>query len=142
MAPAYVWHGTKKAPQRAGIRHNMIVPYGAYKCKDGAVMFAIQNEREWKRFCEIVLKQVSICTDLRYANNQVRLTNRVALETYIEGCFSNLKRQEVINRLEEASIANANLNEVSDLFDHPQLQARNRWVERCPSIDGKYSGIG
>ena len=49
MPPLYFWHGSGQIPQRCGVRHNMIVPYGAYRCADGAVNFAIQNEREWRR---------------------------------------------------------------------------------------------
>jgi len=62
MPPIYVWQGTGRIPARVGVRHNMIVPYGAYRCSDGAVNFAIQNEREWSRFCHTVLQLPQLVT--------------------------------------------------------------------------------
>ena len=62
----YSWQGTGKTPARAGMRHNMVVPYGAYACADGPVNFAIQNEREWDMFCKTVLQRPGrfACEDL------------------------------------------------------------------------------
>lgn len=45
MPPLYHWLGAHSVVARTGLRHNMIVPYGAYACADGAVLLAIQNER-------------------------------------------------------------------------------------------------
>ena len=55
MPPLYVWLGAGVVPARVGVRHNMIVPYGAYPCADGEVIFAVQNDSEWRRFCAQVL---------------------------------------------------------------------------------------
>ena len=65
----YVQLGTGSAPPRAGLRHNMIVPYGAYRCADGSVMFAIQNDREWRRFCEQVFGRADLADEPRFARN-------------------------------------------------------------------------
>src|SRR5262249_55469168 len=81
MPPIYVWLGTGRIPQRVGIRHNMVVPYGAYACADGLVNFAVQNDREWRRFCEQVLGMPGLADDPRFLNNESRLHNRVALES-------------------------------------------------------------
>ncbi|WP_309571703.1 CaiB/BaiF CoA-transferase family protein, partial [Deinococcus sp.] len=96
MPPLYVHLGQGRTPVRAGLRHNMIVPYGAYTCADGQVMFAVQNEREWIRLCEVVLQQSALITDERYVGNERRLRNREALEAEIEKTFSSLTRAEVL----------------------------------------------
>ncbi|MCK6629961.1 MAG: CoA transferase [Anaerolineae bacterium] len=129
MPSLYMWQGTGRIPARVGVRHNMIVPYGAYTCADGSVNFAIQNEREWTRFCHTVLQLPQLEHDERFATNAQRLHNRVALETLIEQQFASLPVIEVITRLEQAAIANAIVNDMSQVVNHPQLAARDRWME-------------
>jgi crotonobetainyl-CoA:carnitine CoA-transferase CaiB-like acyl-CoA transferase len=129
MTPAlYVWHGTGRVVQRAGIRHNMIVPYGAYDCADGSVMFAIQTDREWRRFCAVVMQSPSLADDARYSTNALRVENRVALEATIEARFRRQSRAEAIAALEAADIATGAVNDVPAVAAHPQLTARDRWV--------------
>lgn len=128
MPPMYVWQGTGQVPQRCGVRHNMIVPYGVYRCADGAVNFAIQNEREWRRFCEQVLDAADLAADPRFDANAVRLQNRAVLEAMIEECFGRHTRAEVLRRLDAAGIANGAVNDVPEVVAHPQLAARGRWV--------------
>jgi crotonobetainyl-CoA:carnitine CoA-transferase CaiB-like acyl-CoA transferase len=129
MTPAlYVWRGTGTVPVRAGVRHNMIVPYGAYACADGVVLFAIQTQREWRRFCEQVMDAPSLADDPRFATNADRLGNRAELEAIIEDRLRGLERAGVVGRLEAADIPTGNLNDVPAVADHPQLAARGRWT--------------
>lgn len=102
MPQLYVQLASGSAPERAGLRHNMIVPYGAYRCADGDVMFAIQNEREWRRFCDIVIRRPSLADEPAFATNTDRLTNRVALESLIERAFEADPVRVVTERLERA----------------------------------------
>jgi len=129
MAPMYVWHGTGRAPARAGARHNMIVPYGAHACADGMVYFAVQNEREWRRFCSVILALPALADDDRFATNEKRLRNRVEIEKLIEEVFSTRKRAELLALLDQAGIANSQMNDVAGAVNHPQLAARRRWVD-------------
>ncbi len=129
MPPINVFMGTGKAPLRAGLRHNMIVPYGAYRCADGEVIFSIQNEREWKQFCELVLEQPNLTDDLRFKTNDLRLENRTEIEAILEAKFSQFSTSQTIERLERAGVANASINEVPDVIGHPQLAARERWTQ-------------
>src|SRR5579863_1552249 len=102
MPPLYAWQGTGRIPERAGLRHNMMVPYGAYNCADGPVNFAIQNEREWRRFCEQVLEMPALAVDERFAGNGRRLENRAALEATIEREFARFSKSEILAKLEAA----------------------------------------
>ena len=129
MPPINVYMGTGKAPLRTGLRHNMIVPYGAYRCSDGGVMFSIQNKREWKQFCELVLQQPRLANDPRFKTNALRLENRIELEKIIEGKLGQFSTSVIIEQLEKAGIANATVNEVPGVIEHPQLSARGRWTE-------------
>jgi itaconate CoA-transferase len=123
----YTWHGTGQTPPRYGMRHNMIVPYGAYDCADGAVNFSIQNDREWARFCEQVLEIPEFAA--QFPNNALRLQNRQKVEGVIEDWFSRQTRTEILRRLDAAGIANGCVNEIPDVIRHPQLAARGRWSE-------------
>jgi len=116
------------APARAGVRHNMIVPYGAYACSDGAVMFAVQNDGEWRRFCDGVLGTPEIANDVRFATNADRLMNRSELESLIERRFADFPRASILTLLEAADIPTGTVNDVAAVANHQQLAARGRWT--------------
>ncbi|MFN8573145.1 MAG: CaiB/BaiF CoA-transferase family protein [Gemmatimonadaceae bacterium] len=124
----YVQLGTGSAPRRAGLRHSMIVPYGAYRCADGHVMFSIQNEREWRRFCDVVLADPTLADHPSYVTNAQRLQHRVELEGLIEAVFRTLSAQAITQRLELAAIANAVVNDLAAVAAHAQLKGRQRWT--------------
>jgi itaconate CoA-transferase len=130
MTPAlYVWEGTGRIPQRVGVRHNMIVPYGAYPCADGEVMFAIQTDREWRRLCADVLDDASLADDPRYVTNAARVANRDTLEALITARFAQASRADVTTRLEAADIPMGAVNDVPAVRHHSQLTARKRWTQ-------------
>lgn len=110
-------------PARMGLHHPSIAPYGAYACKDGVeVLIAIQNEREWLRFCEIVLLKPQIASDDRFVEPAGRVGNRHALDDVIKAAFGAASRNIIIQRLEEATIAYAKVNTVQELSEHPTLK--------------------
>lgn len=115
---------------RTGARHATIAPYGPFAAGDGrTVMLGLQNEREWKDFCDKVLRRPEIAADPRFETNSRRLENREALTGMIQEAFSPLSREQVIERLDAARIANAQMNEIGEVWKHPQLAARRRWRE-------------
>lgn len=132
--PAYYALGGK-APPRQGASHAAIAPYGPFATgDDNLVLLSIQNEREWLRFCELVLQRPSFATDPRFHDNSQRVANRQVLEAEITAVFADLTREELISRLEQAQIANAAINSVQDFVDHPQLAARQRWREVSSAV--------
>jgi itaconate CoA-transferase len=90
-------------------------------------MLGLQNEREWSTFCEHVLMRPDLATDPRYASNSRRSAAREQLHGIIVGVFAGLTATEVLRRLDEARIANAQVNDMHDVWQHPQLAARHRW---------------
>jgi len=128
--PLYYAFEGAAPPPRAGASHATIYPYGPFPVGDGAsVMLGLQNEREWQVFCEKVLRQASLATDVLYDNNSKRSANRDKLRALIVEAFSSMTIEQVVERLELAQIANARVNEMKDVWAHPQLQARERWVQ-------------
>jgi crotonobetainyl-CoA:carnitine CoA-transferase CaiB-like acyl-CoA transferase len=90
-------------------------------------MLGLQNEREWKQFCELVLQEPALAVDARFASNARRNENRKALEAIILEEFGKLSAEQVVARLEQAQIANARMNDMAGVWAHPQLRARQRW---------------
>jgi itaconate CoA-transferase len=130
--PMYYAYDGQHPPGRNGAAHATIYPYGPFRAGDGkVVMLGLQNEREWKVFCDIVLQSPELAADPRFDANVRRVENRSVLKEVIEARFADLAAENVIARLDEARIANAAVNEVGDLWTHPQLRAR----ERFRSID-------
>jgi itaconate CoA-transferase len=128
--PLYYAFDGATPPPRAGAAHATIYPYGPFPAGDGhTVMLGLQNEREWAAFCQQVLAQPTLATDERFASNSRRVANREALRQMIVDAFSPLTAQQVIERLEEAQIANARVNTMQDVWQHPQLKARQRWTQ-------------
>ena len=128
--PLYYAMDGATPPQRTGASHATIYPYGPFPAGDGkTVMLGLQNEREWKAFCAQVLLQHSVADDERFASNSKRSAHREALRAIILDAFGKLTATEVVERLEQAQIANAQVNTMADVWAHPQLQARGRWTE-------------
>ncbi|WP_420483196.1 CaiB/BaiF CoA transferase family protein [Burkholderia cepacia] len=126
--PMYYAYDGQQPPGRNGAAHATIYPYGPFTAGDGrVVMLGLQNEREWKVFCDIVLRRPDLATDPRFDANVRRSENRASLKAVIEQVFADLTAQDVIARLDEAQIANAAVSQVGDLWTHPQLHARGRF---------------
>jgi itaconate CoA-transferase len=90
-------------------------------------MLGLQNEREWKAFCTVVLQQAALVDDARFASNAQRHEHRDELRAVIVAAFAALTAQQVIARLDEAQIANAHVNDMAAVWAHPQLHARHRF---------------
>ena len=116
------------APPRTGASHATIAPYGPVMSGDNkAVYLGLQNEREWKKFCEVVLRNPELSGDPRFNSNAKRVQNRPQLDLAMQAVFRKLTAAEIIARLEAAQIANARMNTIQEFVDHPQLTARERW---------------
>ena len=127
--PMYYAYEGAAPPPRAGAAHATIYPYGPFEAGDGlSVMLGLQNEREWAAFCSTVLQQPHLASDERFASNALRVANRPALQAIIDQVFQGLSTEQVLARLEQAQIANARVNDMHDVWAHPQLAARARWT--------------
>ncbi|MSQ62227.1 MAG: CoA transferase [Betaproteobacteria bacterium] len=128
--PAYFTAYGGAAPPRSGPHHATIVPYGPFKAGDGKTVFlSIQNEREFERFCDVVLLNSGLKSNPKFSSGPVRAAYRDAMHEEIDRVFSKLTAEKILQRLDEANIANARLNSMQEFWDHPQLEARERWRE-------------
>jgi len=128
--PLYYAFDGAAPPPRTGGTHATIYPYGPFRAGDDkAIMLGLQNEREWGRFCQDVLLRPELAKEERFSSNSKRVVARDSLRAIILEVFASLAADQIIARLDQAGIANAQMNDMHDVWRHPQLRARGRWVE-------------
>jgi formyl-CoA transferase len=121
------------APDRMGLKHSFIAPYGAFRCANGAlILISVQNNREFTALCEQVLQQPQLPTDPRFSENTARYANRIALEAIVNAVFEGFSSAEMVQKLDAAKIANARLNSVAELSEHPFLKNSNAIIGGMP----------
>jgi itaconate CoA-transferase len=127
-SPAYYTMYGGSAPERVGAQHATIAPYGPYTASDGtSLLIAIQNDREWTRFCAVVLGAPALATLAEYATNSDRVVHRDELNEVITKRFSEFGAPELVGMLEQSQVAYASLNTMRQFLDHPVLRERDRW---------------
>jgi itaconate CoA-transferase len=127
--PAYFTAYGGTPPSRSGAFHATIVPYGPFAAADGGTVFlSVQNEREFGRFCDLVLGNPGLKTDARFSSGPARQRNRKAMHEEVDRVFSMLDAAEIVRRLDAADIANARLNDMNEFWAHPQIAARERFA--------------
>ena len=128
--PLYYAFQGAPPPARTGASHATIYPYGPFQAGDGkTVMLGLQNEREWAVFCKTVLERPELESDARFSTNSKRSAARNDLRTIISDAFARLTADQVVERLDRAQIANAQVNDMHAVWGHAQLKARRRWRE-------------
>jgi crotonobetainyl-CoA:carnitine CoA-transferase CaiB-like acyl-CoA transferase len=126
--PVYATDHTGAEPPRVGLSHPVIAPYDAYPTADGhEIVVGIQNDREWARLATEVLHRPELAVDADFATNVARVRNRAAVDVAVAEVMATLTVDAAVNALDAARIASARLNTVSELLEHPQLAARDRW---------------
>ena len=128
-APAYYTRYGGRQPARVGAQHATIAPYGPYGCADGRLLLAVQNDREWRALCTIVLGDPAVATDPRFASNSARVAHREELDELISGRLAPLTTAVAAKLLDGAGVAHAGINRIEAFLDHPVLAERERWHE-------------
>ncbi|CCH28709.1 CaiB/BaiF CoA-transferase family protein [Actinosynnema sp. NPDC047251] len=123
--PALYAAGTGAAAPRTGAHHPSIAPYGPFRCRDGAVHLAVQNDPQWRRLCG-VLGRPELADDVRFGTVGTRVAHRPELHAELD--FTGWAAADLLDALDAADVPAARTRSVADLPDHPQLAARERWT--------------
>jgi itaconate CoA-transferase len=123
----YTAYGGRQ-PGRTGAEHATIAPYGPFATADGIVVLGLQNDREWRSLCAVVLGDADLADDPRFAVNSARVAHRAELNALVEARLAALDTDAASALLDKAGIANARLNQVREFLDHPVLEGRGRWL--------------
>ncbi|MFV0297657.1 MAG: CaiB/BaiF CoA transferase family protein [Hyphomicrobiaceae bacterium] len=116
--------GVQGHPQpRIGLRHTALAPYGVFQTRDDQpVLIAIQNEREWRAFCEKVLEAPDVASNPKFAMNPDRVANREEMDRLIQAWFARHDVADAIAKLDAAQIAFGRVSDWAALRDHPHLR--------------------
>jgi crotonobetainyl-CoA:carnitine CoA-transferase CaiB-like acyl-CoA transferase len=121
--PLLYFEGTGTAPQRLGLAHPSICPYGAFATSDGAlVLISIQNEREWAAFCAVFLEAPELSLQPGFETNTIRVANRAMVDARVGQMFAALTRDEAAAKLRAANTAYGFVNDLAALGRHPALR--------------------
>lgn len=127
--PALYQRYTGAPSARTGLHHATIAPYGPYQAGTGTpVLVAVQNEGQWSRFCSIVLHRGDLVNDQRYATNQQRVQNRAVMDREIQRSLAAIDHADHIERLQDADLPHATVNDLAGPLEHPQLLEHSRWI--------------
>jgi crotonobetainyl-CoA:carnitine CoA-transferase CaiB-like acyl-CoA transferase len=118
---------TGAQPARMGLSHSSIAPYDGFPTRDGQVLIGVQNDRGWRTLVTEVLDVPALAEDARFATNVQRVANRAALDAALAEQTAKHSTDELAQRLAAAGIPAAQVKDVGDVVEHPQLQARDRW---------------
>jgi crotonobetainyl-CoA:carnitine CoA-transferase CaiB-like acyl-CoA transferase len=143
--PWLQWRYGGRQPPRLGLRHPSIQPYGVYRCRDSMlVLLAIQNEREWRVFCDRVLGRPDLSADQRFGDNTARVAHRDELQIEIDAVLSRLDGESVCARLDAADVAYGRLNDMAGLDAHPEFRALDCRTAsgpvQVPATPARFSG--
>ncbi|MEU6389720.1 CaiB/BaiF CoA-transferase family protein [Streptomyces sp. NPDC046939] len=141
--PAYYTRYGGTQPPRVGARHATIAPYGPFTAADGKdVLLSIQNEREWRALCAVVLDRPELADDPRFATGAARVAHREEVDAAVAARFAALGSEDAMALLDEAGIANAGVNSVAEFLAHPSLAARDRWRDiEVPGAPGPVQAL-
>ncbi|MEP4486477.1 MAG: CaiB/BaiF CoA-transferase family protein [Halioglobus sp.] len=115
-------------PTRLGNAHPNVVPYQSFVCADGHLIVAVGNDAQFRRFvAELGLSEMA--DDPRFATNRKRVENREELIPPLQAKMLEHSKQEWIDRLEAVSVPAGPINSVAEVFDEPQLAARQMRVQ-------------
>lgn len=138
--PHHFWH-RREEPERVGMKHHYVVPYGPYLARDGAyVNIAVASPEHWTVFCRDVLERPELLDDARFRDSPSRRANRIALERAIEDTFATRDAAEWFARLEGAGIPHGRVRGVAEVLAHPQVAAR-RLIREVDSPVGRIPTI-
>ena len=123
MAVPLIQQEAGKPPQRVGLAHPAIAPYGVFPTRDGeGILIAVQNDREWRVLAEKVLGDADLAADPDFATNLARVQRRAETDRRVAAVSSALDAERLRQKLTEADIAFAHVNDIAALARHPHLR--------------------
>jgi crotonobetainyl-CoA:carnitine CoA-transferase CaiB-like acyl-CoA transferase len=139
QASNYLIGGT--VPERLGNAHPNIVPYQAFATSDGHIILAVGNDSQFERLCA-VLQHPEWATHSDYASNSARVKNRHQLCSEIGRCLVQRSSEEWLQLLEQQAVPCGPINTIDQVFQDPQILARNMLVSLEDERAGQVQLVG
>lgn len=130
-------------PQRAGLAHPGICPYGVFMAQCGQeFILSVQNEREWQRLCATGIGRDELLSDERCKDNESRVAHREFVDTAVQQAIGEMSYALVQERFNAADLAFAPLHQITDLKAHKDFHTFDVMVgdrlihlPRVPGLD-------
>jgi crotonobetainyl-CoA:carnitine CoA-transferase CaiB-like acyl-CoA transferase len=135
---AGIYFATDTPPVRLGNRHPTIVPYETFAAADGEFVLAVGNDEQWKKFCEVA----SLDLGEQYATNRSRVTGYADLRPRVAAALRAHPRSHWIERLRAAGVPCGSVRNFDEVFDDPQIAAREMVVPMSHPAAGKIRVLG
>jgi len=119
---------TGQAPERTGNLHPNLTPYQVFACSDGHIIIATGNDGQFQRLCA-VLGLDHLALDPDYLHNADRIAHRDALSDLITAKTQTFTKIDLLQHCEEHGIPAGPINTLQEVFDDPQVVARNLRVD-------------
>jgi len=127
------YFATGDPPSKMGSKHPTITPYQAFETKNGYIVVAAASEAIWTRFCEAIERE-DLLEDPRFSDNASRVEHRDALDALLDEEFAQYTTEKLENRFEENDVPASPIRDIEEVFNSPQVQARNmRWTVPHPT---------
>jgi crotonobetainyl-CoA:carnitine CoA-transferase CaiB-like acyl-CoA transferase len=123
----YTQRHTGRQPPRMGLSHTAIAPYDAYPTLDGQMLIGVQSDRGWRDLVTKVLDAPELADDERFTTNVQRVRHRAECDAEVARRTSRWTTAELDARLAAAGVPAAQVKQLADVVEHPQLMARRRW---------------
>jgi crotonobetainyl-CoA:carnitine CoA-transferase CaiB-like acyl-CoA transferase len=124
------------APGRAGNAHQNVVPYQVFKAEDGYLIVAVGNDSQFRAY-SAAIGHPELGTDPRYQTNSQRIINRESLIPMLESVMLTRERDAWIDALEKVGVPCGPIQSIDQVFDHPQVKAREIWREVPHPVAGQ-----
>lgn len=132
------WLNAEFCPTRMGNHHPSVVPYTVYKAADGFVIVACGNDKQFIRLTA-ALGLPALAYDEAFMTNEARIKNRDRLDTELGDAIAAFDRETVIRLLEQAGVSCGPINDIAEVFDDPQVQARGLRIDQRRSDNSPIS---
>ena len=123
------WLNAEVCPRRMGNSHPSVVPYTVYQAKDGFIIIACGNDKQFIRLTA-ALGVPALADDVDFASNEARIKNRDRLDAMLGDIIAALDRAEVINKLETAGVSCGPINDIAEVFADPHVKARGARIDQ------------
>jgi len=124
-----------EAPRRAGNAHQNLVPYQVFAASDGHLIVAVGNDSQFRAYCDVI-GMPELAADPRYATNPGRVVNRETLVPVLAERMRAGGRDHWLRELERAGVPAGPINTIDQVYQDPQVQAREMWRDLPHPVAG------
>ena len=136
-----MYFATGDIPEPKGSAHRLTAPYQAFETSDGYVNIGAANQANWERLCAAIGRD-DLVTDPRFVEPRDRMSNIDDLVSTLEVTFAQQTSDHWLETLEAAGVPAGPINDLAQVYDDPQVRAREMMVETDHPVAGRVKNIG